>query len=317
MSERPLRRTVGRAVYDISKDAELIGIFGEAFFDTLLRKKKMVKLDNAVCISLNKNYTLNYAVHALRRLKEDNDRCQWGLEPVFEELWRRKNAYEVFDEIWRKLSVFIKETGIVIEDLDGLCTNLQSQELVIAHRCGICGEKFKRPHYFLSTRGRAVNNREARGPCPIIPICEKCYKRLLEKDIIKELKGPSVVAFTREEHLMNFILLWFYCELHGYLEYLDFIAKVGNAYFLNSITAGLPSSPFDLMCIDNNGEKYVIDVKTTTSQVQTTSKIISKELKTSNKHIQLALNQGFRVLLPVVRLEKDWEIILELVEITQ
>jgi hypothetical protein len=90
---------VKRAVYDISKNTELIGISRGAFFDTLLRKKKMVKLDNAVCISLNNDYTLHYAVHALRRLEEYNDRCQWGLEPVFGELWRRKNAYEVFNEI--------------------------------------------------------------------------------------------------------------------------------------------------------------------------------------------------------------------------
>jgi hypothetical protein len=283
---------VGRAVYDISKNTELTGIFGEAFFDTLLRKKKMVKLDNAVCISLNKNYTLHSAVHALCRLEEYNDRCQWGLEPIFEGLWRRKNAYEVFDEICRKLSVFIKETGIVIEDLDHLCTNLQPQGLNSIHRCRICGENFKRPDHLLLTHGGAVNNREASGPCPFIPICEKCYKRLLEKDIIKELKGPRVVVFIREEHLMNFILLWFYCELYGYLDYLDFIAKVGNIDFLNSITAGLPSSSFDFMCIDNNGEKYVIDVKTSASQVQTTSRIISKELKTSNKHNTISTKPG-------------------------
>jgi hypothetical protein len=317
LSERPLRRTVGRAVYDIINDTELIGIFGEAFFDTLLRKKKMVKLDNAVCISLNKNYTLHSAVHALHAFKRYNDRCQWGLGPVFEELWRRKNAYEVFDEIWKKLSVFVKETGIVIEDLDHLCTNLQPQGLDSIRRCGICGENFKPPYYRVITLRGPVSNREASGPCPLIPICDKCYKRLLEKDIIEELKGSRVVVFIREEHLMNSILLWFYCELYGYLECVDFIAKVGDIDFLNSITAGLPSSSFDFMCVDNNGEKYVIDVKTTASQIQTASRIISKELKTSNKHIQLALNQGFRVLLPVVRLEKDWEIVLELVEITQ
>ncbi|MFZ8791341.1 MAG: hypothetical protein ACO2OS_03545 [Thermosphaera aggregans] len=315
MSERPLRRTVGRAVYDISKDTELIGIFGEAFFDTLLMKKKMVKLDNAVCISLNKNYAFNYAVHALHKFERYNHICRWGLEPIFEELWRRKNAYEVFDEIWRKLSVFIKETGIVIEDLEGLCANLQPQGLDSTHKCNICGENYKPPNFRIITLKGAVNNRVANGFCLTISICEKCYERLLEKDIIKK-PGRTEVS-VREEYLRNFALLRFYCELHGYLEYLDFIAKVGNIDFFMIIGAGFSSSLFDFMCIDNNGEKYVIDVKTTTSQVQTTSKIISKELKTSNRHIQLALNQGFRVLLPVVRLEKDWKIILELVEITQ
>jgi hypothetical protein len=306
---------VGRAVYDISKNTELIGIFGEAFFDTLLRKKKMVKLDNAVCISLNNDYTLHSAVHALRRLEEYNDRCQWGLEPVFEELWRRKNAYEVFDEIRKKLSVFIKETGIVIEDLHRLCTNLQSQGLDSTHRCKICGENYKPPNFRIITLRGAVNNREASGSCLTISICEKCYERLLEKDIIK--KPGRTEVFVREEYLGNFALLWFYCELHGYLEYLDFIAKVGNIDFFKSIGAGFSSSPFDFMCIDNNGEKYIVDVKTTTSQIQTTSSKISKELERSSKYIQLALNQGFRVLLPIVRLGKDWKIVLELVEITQ
>jgi len=251
----------------------------------------------------------------LRDLKEDNDRCQWGLEPVFERLWRRKNAYEVFDEIWRKLSVFIKETGIVIEDLHSLCTNSQSQGLDSGYRCDLCGENYKPPNYRVITLRGPVSNREASGSCLTILVCEKCYKRLLEKDIITKI--PLKMVFVREEHLRNFALLWFYRELHFYLDYIDFIAKVGNIDFFKNIVAGTSSSSFDFMCIDNNGEKYVIDVKTTASQIQTTSKIISKELKTSNRHIQLALNQGFRVLLPVVRLEKDWKIVLELVEITQ
>jgi len=314
LSKRPLWRTVGRAVYDISKNTELIGIFGEAFFDTLLKKKMMVKLDNAMCISLNHYYSLKHAVHAWRTLERYNNWCQWGLEPIFEEL-RRKNVYEVFDEIRKKLSVFIKEIGIVIEDSDRLCTNLR------LCGCEICGEKYKPPNLREITLKGAVNNREASWPCPTISVCEKCYERLLEKCTIKKLERTEV--FVRKKCLRNFALLWFYCELYGelygYLKYPDFfaIAKVGNIDFFKSIGAGFSSSSFDFLCIDNNGEKYVIDVKTTNSQIQSTSSIISKELKGKSKYIQLALNQGFRVLLPIVRLEKDWKIVLELVEITQ
>ena len=73
---------------------------------------------------------------------------------------------------------------------------------------------------------------------------------------------------------------------------------------------------FDFICIDDKGGKYVIDVKATTSQAQNTSSKISKELRRSSHLIQLALEQGFRVLVPIVRLEKDWKIVVELVEIT-
>jgi hypothetical protein len=73
---------------------------------------------------------------------------------------------------------------------------------------------------------------------------------------------------------------------------------------------------FDFICIDDKGGKYVIDVKATTSQAQSTSGKINKELRKSSHLIQLALEQGFRVLVPIVRLEKDWKIVVELVEIT-
>jgi hypothetical protein len=154
----------------------------------------------------------------------------------------------------------------------------------------------------------------ARSTCPTIHVCAKCFKRLLDKGVIKIWRGRE--AAVTDEYLKNFALLWVYCELHRYLKYFDFIVKVGNIDFLKDLAKFRPMSPFDYICIDNNGEKYVIDVKTTTSQKQTTSSKISKELERSSKYIQLALNQGFRVLLPIVRIEKDWKIILELVEIT-
>jgi len=318
LSKRPLWRTVGRAVYDISKNTELIGIFGEAFFDTLLRKKKMVKLDNAVCISLSNDYTLHYAVHALRRLEEYNDRCQWGLELIFEELWRRKNAYEVFNEIWEKLRVFIDEMGVVIRDPHTFCLDLTITRLEAMHKCKLCGEHYEPPNFGVIHLVRVTESKSkasTRATCPTISVCAKCFKRLLDKGVIK-IRRDGLTVFI-DDYLKNFALLWVYCELHPYLEYLDFISKVGNIDFFKGIGVGSSSSPFDFMCIDNNGEKYVIDVKTTTSQIQTTSSKISKELERSSKYIQLALNQGFRVLLPIVRLEKDWKIVLELVEITQ
>jgi hypothetical protein len=154
-----------------------------------------------------------------------------------------------------------------------------------------------------------------RATCPTISVCAKCFKRLLDKGVIK-IRRDGLTVFI-DDYLKNFALLRVYCELHRYLEYLDFIAKVGTTDFFKSIAAGSSSSPFDFICIDNNGEKYVVDVKTTTSQIQTASSKISKELERSSKYIQLAVNQGFRVLLPIVRLEKDWKIVLELVEITQ
>jgi len=111
---RPLSwRTIGRAIYDISQDTELKGIFGEAFVAGLLRKKKLLKLNNLKCISLNLNTGFHSTVFTLYRLEEYNTACHWGLEPVFEELWRRRSAYEVVSEIRERLGVFVGE--IVLE----------------------------------------------------------------------------------------------------------------------------------------------------------------------------------------------------------
>jgi hypothetical protein len=308
---------VGRAVYDISKDTELKGIIGEAFVDALVRRKEMIKLDNAMCINLNYGHTLYSALEALSTLEKYNDRCQWGLASIFEDLWRRKNAYEVFNEIWGELRVFINEMGIVIRDPYTFCSDSAFILLEAKGKCKLCGEYYEPPDFgviYLVRLAESKSKALARSTCPTIHVCAKCFKRLLDKGVIKIWRGRE--AAVTDEYLKNFALLWVYCELYRYLEYFDFIVKVGNIDFLKDLAKFRPMSPFDFICIDNNGEKYVIDVKTTTSQKQTTSSKISKEWERSGQHIQLALNQGFRVLLPIVRVEKDWKIILELVEIT-
>ena len=81
---RPLSwRTVGRAVYDINQDTELKSIFGEAFIAGLLRKKKLLKLNNVKCVSLNLNIDLDSAVSTLYRLEEYNTACRWGVRACF------------------------------------------------------------------------------------------------------------------------------------------------------------------------------------------------------------------------------------------
>jgi len=303
--------TIGRAIYDISQDTELKGIFGEAFVAGLLRKKKLLKLDNVKCISLNLDTGLRSAVSTLYRLEEYNTACRWGLEPVFEELWRRGSAYEVVSEIRERLGVFVKEMGI--EDLDKLCLNLVYVGYEATRKCKLCGNPYEPPNFEVMYFEGYAESRSGRVICPVISICTECYRKLLDRGIVKIRRDGRLVP--REEYLRSFALLWFYCSLHN-LEYVDFIIKIGNVDFLKRIGAGVYSSVFDFICIDDKGGKYVIDVKATTSQTQSTSSKISKELRRSSHLIQLALEQGFRVLVPIVRLEKDWKIVVELVEIT-
>jgi hypothetical protein len=302
---------VGRAVYDISQDTELKSIFGEAFIAGLLRKKKLLKLDNVKCVSLNLNIDLHSAVFTLYRLEEYNTTCRWGLEPVFEELWRRGSAYEVVSEIREGLSVFVREMGT--EDLDKLCLNLVHVGYEATRKCKLCGNPYEPPNFGVIRLEGCVEGRSERAYCPSISICTECYRKLLDKGILKIRRDGYLVP--REEYLRSFALLWFYCSLHHHLEYVDFIIKIGNVDFLKRIGAGEYSSVFDFICIDDKGGKYVIDVKATTSQVQSTSSKINKELRRSSHLIQLVLEQGFRVLVPIVRLEKDWRIVVELVEI--
>jgi len=71
------------------------------------------------------------------------------------------------------------------------------------------------------------------------------------------------------------------------------------------------------LCVDDKGGKHIIDVKTTTSTQQSVSCKIGKELARSSHHIQEALKLGFKVLIPIIKLDKDWKIEIDLVEITQ
>jgi len=127
MSKLPSWHTVGKTFYDISQDNEFKGFVGELIVAWLL-KKKLLKLDNVVCTSLN-NSRLGSALNNLVKLKKYNSNCHWQLDPVFEELLRRRNAYEVFNEIHEKVSVFAREIGF--EDLDKLCRNLMSNRFDI------------------------------------------------------------------------------------------------------------------------------------------------------------------------------------------
>lgn len=110
---------------------------------------------------------------------------------------------------------------------------------------------------------------------------------------------------SSENYLENFALLWFYCKLWPYLEYMDFIAKVGYLDFFKRIATGRNSSVFDFICVDDKGQRYVIDVKATTSSIQSVSGKIKRELARSRHHIRDALEMGFKVLGPILKLDRD------------
>ena len=195
-------RTIGRAIYDISQGTELKGIFGEAFVTGLLRKKKLIKLDNVKCISLNLNIDLHSAVFTLYRL-EENTACHWGLEPVFEELSRRGSAYGVVSEIRERLGVFVREIGI--GDLDKLCVNLVYQA---TRKCRLCGNPFEPLNFGVIYLEGYAESRSGRVFCPVISICIGYYRRLLDRGIVKIRRDGRLVPC--EEYLRSFALLWFF-----------------------------------------------------------------------------------------------------------
>lgn len=187
----------------------------------------------------------------LSELEKDNSACSLQLEPVFEELWRRKNAYEVFNEIQGKLGEFAREIGV--EDLDKLCHNLVYVSIHTEHNCRLCGEYNRPLGRVIYLEGSGVNEEKQestfrRRLCPAISICRKCLSKLSEKGMIKTRRDGRCVP--SEDRLKEFALLWFYCKLRTFalLEYIDFIAKIGYIDFFKRTGGGGHSSVFDFVC---------------------------------------------------------------------
>lgn len=164
MSEHSLSwHVIDRVIYNIAQDNELKGIVGEAIIEGLLKKKGLLRFSNhvCVCVNLNLNIGLHSAVYILSKLKKDISACSLQLEPVFEELWRRKNAYEVFNEIQGELGEFAREIGV--EDLDKLCHNLVYVSIHIEHNCRLCGEYNKPLGRVIYLEGSSVNEEKKSG----------------------------------------------------------------------------------------------------------------------------------------------------------
>jgi hypothetical protein len=141
---------------------------------------------NVKCVSLNLNIDLHSAVSTLYRLEEYNTACRWGLEPVFEELWRRGSAYEVVSEIRERLGVFVREMGI--EDLDKLCLNLVHVGYEATRKCKLCGNPYEPLNFGVIRLEGCVEGRSERAFCPSISICTECYRKLLDKGILKNVE---------------------------------------------------------------------------------------------------------------------------------
>lgn len=68
--------------------------------------------------------------------------------------------------------------------------------------------------------------------------------------------------------------------------------------------------PFDYVCVDSKGNKYLVDVTSIREMDRPPAKLSKKEKEICD----LAKSKGFKILVPVIRFLKNWQVEVELIE---
>lgn len=152
-----------------------------------------------------------------------------------------------------------------------------------------------------------------------IRLCSTCYEYLTKKGYII-LPGGELDT-ELENYKLDTGLERIFCtlellrELCRYRDAIRILAKLDkeDRELLLDIYARpgrLGSCPFDYLCIDERGDKYLVDV-TSTAGIHKASPLSKRE----RELIPMVKARGFKIMIPVVEYLGNWNVRVELMEI--
>ena len=144
-----------------------------------------------------------------------------------------------------------------------------------------------------------------------IDVCDDCLQKMLEKDLITAhridyLKNDDF--YRGVKNLRRLAVLIEYYEVFELLSKLDRSSRD----FLYEIYVGERTSgqhPFDYVCIDTSGNRYLVDVTSVSLDVKP-AELSKKEKQIAEK----AKERGFKILIPIVKFLNNWVVRIELAE---
>jgi hypothetical protein len=149
-------------------------------------------------------------------------------------------------------------------------------------------------------------------------LCRRCLNKCIEKGFVSvsyyevdpknETFNKLVRGLFKVAELME--LAPSYQNVIEVLSRLDTSAQA----FLNSlykrVGAQYGQHPFDYVCVDEHGGKYMVDV----TSVRGIGKAPAKLSRRERQIAEQARKEGFKILVPTVRFLENWQVIVELVE---
>ena len=283
-----------RIIFDIIRDGDntLRGAIGEKILEYLLREYGFSTLGSLKCYSLNnlsfysaiefiKDYEYIVSTHSLP-LENFTERVRGNLE----------HFRELYDRVISRVQKLRKKFGV--KDSEFKC---YAPPMGLGY-CYICGKRdYRGPLVIVGSEDYLKENPEIRRKRPHVHLCPRCLEIGIKKGIV--IRGR--IGFrVHPNYLEDFAYLWLACNLNTYKDLIPFIIKLGNYVFLLKLRGGGAMGKFDYICIDKDGNRYLIDVKTTTSPRHVQSVIYKKKMK-SKDIIYEALKHGFKVLIPLVK----------------
>jgi len=297
-----------RIVFNIIKDGDnvLRGAIGEKILEYLLKGGGFSSIGSLKCHSLN-SLLFYFATKFVKDYEYIVITYDLPLENFIEKI--RDNP-EYFEELCNQVissaQKLRREFGV--KDAEFRCYVSPPG----ISRCYICNKgEHPLPIVTINNNNYLKENPEARRKKPYIRLCPHCIETGIRKGIIiKDRTGFRV----HPNYLKDFALLWLACYLNTYKDLIPFIIRLKNYDFLLKLRGGGAMGKFDYICIDESGNRYLIDVKTTTSSKYIRSLIYKKKTK-SKDIIHEALKYGFKVLIPLVEFLDNWNVEIKLVEI--
>jgi len=154
-------------------------------------------------------------------------------------------------------------------------------------------------------------------------LCKDCLKVALDKGVVQPKSGTSssYKVVTSDQTLVSLIRslindassIEHYFSKHA--DAIEVLTRL-DEQALNLLNEGRPKCSgqysFDYICVDNRGNKYLVDV-TSVRGLDATPAPLSKKEKQIAKLARIA---GFKILVPVVKFLHDWRVLIELMEVS-
>jgi len=151
-------------------------------------------------------------------------------------------------------------------------------------------------------------------------LCRRCLNKCIKKGLVR-ISSAAFLGYEvdpRNETFNRLVksllkvaeLATNYQNVIEVLSRIDTSARASLNSLYKRVGAQYGQHPFDYLCVDEHGGKYMVDV----TSVRGIGKAPAKLSRRERQIAEQAMKEGFKILVPTVRFLENWQVIVELVE---